>query len=686
MNLKNVVLLTVLLFAAISAQSIVDTTKADTTKPVSQKDLIPVSDTVKIPVLDFKNTDIRDILRGLGMQYGLNIYLDPDVKGNISLYLVQIPLKDAIDFIVKRKNFDYKVENSIVKVFVPKKKAPPPPPKPKVTFSVKNGLISTDFRDVTADDVGRMFIDSANINVVLEGGGDKKISSKLSKIPLEKAIKIIYETNGFDVSNSEGIYYISKQYVGESGSSSGGMQRSSRLNLKITDNKYVSLEVTNASIDNIVRNIILESGLSIMAYEKIQGTITTKCDSIYIDDMLRFLLQNTKYTFWKDKNIYFIGSKEMSLQKTTEVIPLKHIMAEEKTVGKTLPPKITKEATIKYDTEHNSVIVTGSFDVVERTREFIDKIDKPIPQVLIEALVVEFNVSKIRSYGLSLFTQALGDTSGDWQSEQFLPNLNLKPGAQRITKALNNVLNHLGSSKVVKLPANFRASLQALESADVVKVHSTPQVATINGNAASITIGETRYYKLSKETISTTANTSSNVIGTDERFESKKFNTVLELTPWVMSDGYVMVDIRPEFNIPRSGGDADRPPTIDTRVIKSMVRLKDGHTIVLGGQRQTEEVVNSKGIPFLSNIPILGFLFSSKTLTKNETQMMVFVTPHVYYGGDEGFVEPDDYFGDEINAIMDKADPEKARAARKEKREKRKTERENEKSPGSYGS
>jgi len=341
----------------------------------------------------------------------------------------------------------------------------------------------------------------------------------------------------------------------------------------------------------------------------------------------------------------------MSQKNTTVVIPLKHIMADEANIGKVLPPNISKDAVIKFDKEHNSVIIIGSFDVAAQAQEFLENIDKPVPQVLIEALVVDFNLNKIRDYGFSMFTQGVKDSSSDWMAERFLPDLNLKPGRLRTQRILNDVLKSFGINKILELPENFRAAIHALESASIVKVHSTPQIATINGNPASITIGETRYYKLKKET-QAPVNNNTSIIGTDERFEVIKFNTELQVTPWVMDQGYVMVKIRPEFNIPRTSGDASTPPNVDTRVIESMVRLRNGQTIVLGGQRQTENMETRSGIPLLSSIPILGWLFSSKTITQAETQMMIFLTPHVYYG-DDNAVQPDDYFGKEVNKILD---------------------------------
>lgn len=613
---------------------------------------IPVADSIKIPVLDFKNTDIRDILRGLGMQYGVNIYVEPDVTGAVSLYLTDVSVKQAIDFIIKRNKFAYTVDNGIIKVYKYKEPPPPPPPKPPCVFNYKNGKLDIDLKDVSAQELARMFSDSADVNVVIEGNVNKKISARLVNMKPDKAVKALFESNGLAVSVSDGIYYVSPQNWGGDDKPLGNATLK-RLSLTVK-NGLVTFEVNNASLDQLVRSIAIQSGINIVIYDRLTGEISAKLNEIPIDNALRFLLQNTKFTFWKEKNIYFIGSREMNQQKTTVIIPLRHIMAEETSISKILPPTISSNAVVKYNNEQNSLIVIGSFDVVAQAQDFIEKVDKPVPQVLIEALVVDFNVSKIRDYGVSLFTQGAKDTSGDWTSEKFLPSLDLKPGRKRTERILNSIFKEMGVNRIVKLPENFRAAIQALEHADVVKVHSTPQIATINGNPASITIGETRYYKLQKET-KAPVEYSSTVIGTDERFEVIKFNTQLQVTPWVMDDGYVMVKIRPEFNIPRTGGDGSTPPNVDTRVIESMVRLRNGQTIVLGGQRQTEDVVSRDGIPFLSSIPILGYLFSSRTISKNETQMMIFLTPHVYYG-DDNAVSPDDYFGKEVNKILDKYD------------------------------
>ena len=635
--------------AAASSQKLDSISLTTLNKP----EYIPVSDSIKIPVLDFKNTDIRDILRGLGMQFSVNIYLEPEVTGNLSFYLVNITVRNAIDFIIKRAKFSYVVDRGIVKVF---KEAAPPPPvaqKAPVMFHYLQGFMDIDLKGVNAKDVAKMFVDSVGINVVPDPKADKEITAHIKGMRPEKALRVVFESNGLDVSLSDGVYYVSPQTWGGTPDPKTGnlqQQESRRLSLTVAKNGKVTLEVNNASLDQLIRSLAMQSGMNIIIYENISGTVTAKFDSIGLDDVLRFLLQNTKYTFWKDKSIYFLGSREMSEQKSTIVIPLKHIIASEESITKILPPSISKDAVIKFDKEHNSVIIVGSFDVVAQAQDFIERIDKPVPQVLIEALVVDFNLNKIRDYGVTAFTRGTKDTSSNPYAEKFLPEIDLKPGPQRIQRVLNSVMQAIGVKQILDLPANFSAEIHALETAAIVKVHSTPQIATINGNPASITIGETRYYKLTKETEAPVLNNSA-VIGTDQRFEVIKFNTELQVTPWVMEDGYVMVKIRPEFNVPQPSVDPTTPPNVNTRLIESMVRLRNGQTIILGGQRQTENDENSSGVPILSSIPILGWLFSSKTYTKTETQMMIFVTPHVFYG-DNNSVSPDDYLGEEVSKIM----------------------------------
>jgi len=94
----------------------------------------------------------------------------------------------------------------------------------------------------------------------------------------------------------------------------------------------------------------------------------------------------------------------------------------------------------------------------------------------------------------------------------------------------------------------------------------------------------------------------------------------------------VTVDIKPEFNTPVGTFSSEIPPTINSRVLDSTVRLKDGETIILGGLIQETEIDNVNKVPILGNIPLLGRLFRNKRTSTVKSELVVFVTPYVFYG------------------------------------------------------
>jgi type II secretory pathway component GspD/PulD (secretin) len=613
-------------------------------------ELIPVSDTVKVPVLDFKNTDIRDVLRALGMQYGVNIFLEPSVTGQVSLYLSDVSVRHAIDFIAKQNGLTYTVENGIVRMA--KYTAPPPPEvKPTQVFHLSDGKLDIDIRDMPVQDVARMFVDTAGMNVVVEGAGDKRLTAKLSRITTDKAVKVVFETGGYEVATSDGIHYVSqKQWGGQAGGAQGAQDATlKRLSITVDTSRNITMEIDNAGLDQAVRTIAIQCGINVIIYDQVTGSITAKLTEIPVDDVLRFLLQNTKFTFWKDRGIYFIGSREMSQQKTSVVVPLRHIMADEKQLTDMLPPHVTRNADIKYDKEHNAVVVIGSYDAIAQAQEYLEKIDKPVPQVLIEALVVDFNVTKTRKYGINLFRPGRADSLIGAARELYFPQYSAGIQNSRVQQVLNQVFGFMKRNSPVTLPANFMAQVTFLEDNGILRVNSTPQIATLNGNTASITIGQTQYYKLVKSADVSGTSTTTNRLEINEEIKSFPFNNKLEVTPWVMPDRFVTVKIRPHFEIPQRTTEPGVPPTVDTRELESTVRLRDGQTIVLGGQRSTSASQGVKGVPILSNIPILGLLFSNRTTEKTETQMMIFLTPHVHYE-DEGSVDPETFFNRSLDA------------------------------------
>jgi type II secretory pathway component GspD/PulD (secretin) len=121
---------------------------------------------------------------------------------------------------------------------------------------------------------------------------------------------------------------------------------------------------------------------------------------------------------------------------------------------------------------------------------------------------------------------------------------------------------------------------------------------------------------------------------TTQRFEQIAANSNITVTPYVTGEGEITCEIVPDFSEPEGSFNSNVPPTLNKRYVKSSVRLRNGETIVLGGmvKEGVHDVYNQ--VPFLGSIPVIGWLFKNVERVKSKSQLLIFVTPHIYYGAD----------------------------------------------------
>jgi type IV pilus assembly protein PilQ len=299
-----------------------------------------------------------------------------------------------------------------------------------------------------------------------------------------------------------------------------------------------------------------------------------------------------------------------------------------------LPDNIKAKATLKIIKEHNGIIVIGAYDTIKELKDFISQIDQPVPQVLIEAIVVDFKTDKIKSEGVEMFLGDKDTTQGGIR--KFFPLINTVMDGTEGNLRLGQLENLLNIKRIGRLPKNFFMLISALEKKELAKVISRPQIATLNGHPASITVGQTQYYLIKKESSTPTSGTTTTQ--TTEEFQTIQADMSLKVTPWVSAAGEITTEISPNFNTPRQSLDSKIPPTIDRRELSSTVRLKDGETIILGGLIRTTEDRTMSQFPLLGRIPWLGRLFRNESVSKNQSELIVYLTPHLYYGS-EGSVD-----------------------------------------------
>jgi type IV pilus assembly protein PilQ len=599
-----------------------------------------------IEYLDFKNTDIKDVLRSLGTKYNLNIFVENDVDVRITIHLTNISVLDALNFIIRENGLLLNREGNIFKVSNPPLPEPEPPPPLEITF--ENGLLSMDLQNENLEKAIYEISLKSGKNILLNQGVQGRLSGFIQEMAFEPGLKTLLAINGFIMRKRDGVYLIDYDPNAiPNGNMEGQNSRTAGRGFWIeVKDSLVSLDVTNVEIKNLVEEISRQLEIDIIFYGEIKGQISARCTLLPLDQALSYIFGATNYTFRKDGAVYLIGDKNVQGITCSRLIKLKYLKAEG--IIEILPQSIISKATLKIIKEHNGIIIIGCHDIIRETEDFISQIDHPVPQILIEALVLDLSTTDISEFGIEAGTMPVADSSK--MNFSFFPSIEVDARSDYMNRQIAFYGPQLGLPQVGKLPANFYVKLKALETEGKANVRSRPQIATLNGHTASISIGTTQYYIIKSQTpYGYNYNNNNNqqqsqpyYLQQSERFEKITAQMELKITPWVSASGEITVEINHEFSTPKGNLDPNRPPTIDHRILDSTVRLRDGETIILGGLRQTVDNVTISKFPILGSIPLLGRLFQNRSKNKTTSELLILVTPHlnhVYSGDEKGVIK-----------------------------------------------
>lgn len=288
-----------------------------------------------------------------------------------------------------------------------------------------------------------------------------------------------------------------------------------------------------------------------------------------------------------------------------------------------LPDEITQDLDIKVDFELNSFYVMGTSTKIERFKAFIKKIDKPVPVILIEVMLIEVSRNSTIEAGVSWgIASEPSETVGG-----IYPETDLTLGAKTINRVLNG-FDGFGHINLGKLVPNFFATIKAMESNGNVKIRSTPKLSTLNGHRATFSNGQTSYYAVTQRNIYGTDNPQTSEITNYEPIDAE---LGLTIKPLVSDDGQVTLDI---FVVQSSFGARiaeDAPPDLSSREFSSIIRVQDQDIVVLGGLEEQVKNDSGSGVPFLARIPIIKWLFSKRKREDSKSKLTVLIKPTVIY-------------------------------------------------------
>jgi general secretion pathway protein D len=309
------------------------------------------------------------------------------------------------------------------------------------------------------------------------------------------------------------------------------------------------------------------------------------------------------------------------------LIDLQNGMGESTTEKGKLPPLTGDNIKITSDAETNSVIVYGQKDDYLAISEIIDKLDIPRAMVYIESLIMEVDAGKQLEFGTDW--QAVGKTSIDGKDAAF-------GGSFQGGDQSSGNLGDFSTDGVLPLGASMGIFTEEIEIAGVTfrnlqavinyfredketSIISTPQLLTTDNEEAKIVVGKNVPYQ-------TTTSTSNN--DTFNSFEYRDVGTTLVITPQISQGNMIRLNISHEISKVESGELLARPTTLK-RTIDTTVLVKNKSTIVIGGLIDNQVSVSEWKVPFLGDIPLLGWLFKSEGKSTEKTNLYIFLTPVV---------------------------------------------------------
>ena len=287
----------------------------------------------------------------------------------------------------------------------------------------------------------------------------------------------------------------------------------------------------------------------------------------------------------------------------------------------------TTDVRVTADTANNALIVTATAQEYAPIEAALEKLDIPPLQVLIDATVAEVTLSNQLSYGLQYYFN-----SGVFKGV-FAPNVT--PTTTTVAPTQFPGFPGLGFLQGFNFGYSSDGTnivLQALSAVTTVRVLSSPNLLVLNNGTARLQVGD-QVPIATQSATSTLTNTAQTV----NSINYKDTGVILNITPRVNASGLVLLDMSEEISLPGPTDTSSlNSPTISQRRVTSSVAINDGQTIGLAGLIQDRTQNKNAGLPWLKDIPVLGFLFGFRSDIATRTELIMLITPHVIRGRDEG--------------------------------------------------
>lgn len=450
--------------------------------------------------------------------------------------------------------------------------------------------ISLDFKGMDITDVLKLLSQKSGLNIVAGKNVKGTVTIYLKDIEALDALDIILSTNELAYEKEDNLIKVMTEREYE-------QLYGKRFHDK-TEVKIIKLYYTKAS--EAVKTL---------------NQVKTNVGKIVIDERSNtVVLVDVPESIQKMRRII----EEMDVPSLTEVFTLNYAKVED--IKPQIEELISKETgSLKIDARTNRVVVKDTPERLEYIKKVIEAFDEKTQEVLIDAKIVQITLSDKYGYGIDWTALFEAGVEGAL-------DINLPTGLTNVTSNAFTLASTKGGDSAV---------LSFLETFGKTDILSTPRITVADKQEAKILVGAKEAYVTS--TVTTLQG------GTTQTADNIQFVDVgvsLSVTPIINKEGYITMKIKPEVSNVTStlilyydtGAKRGQVPIVSTSEADTTVMVKDGTTLIIGGLMKNTDTENIAKVPILGDVPVVGGLFRSKGISKEKTELVIFLTPHIVTG------------------------------------------------------
>jgi len=391
-----------------------------------------------------------------------------------------------------------------------------------------------------------------------------------------------------------------------------------------------TIDVEGADIRTVVKAIAEFSGRNIVVAGGVKGTVKASLRNVGWQEALRTILRSNGLDYVEEGGIIRVDDasrlqaeavdRETARAKQVDLAPLetrvvKLNYANASELSASLAASLTRRGNIQVDRRTNSLIITDLANVVDSVEKMALSLDATTPQIEITAKLMDVDAEALRDIGIDW-------NVGEENLDPLTSPVPLQPGndpdqslTARVHEPLGNPSGTI-SYGLIKNWGSLAARLDMLEQNRKANIISNPRITTVDNREAKIVVGQ----KIPLIVQDVAGNPVSQL---------QTIGIQLKVTPHLTEDKKVIMDLHPEVSDLSTQSTVQGGVIINTAEADTRVMVDDGQTAVIGGLIRTNDSMVRRGVPFLKDIPLLGFLFRSNTNVRQNRELIIFVTPRI---------------------------------------------------------